>query len=1087
MSRQMLLGCFEGDLSPQRSPWQQLERQQEKRRSIRSSSDLQRPTPPPQEFSRVTGYHNAFAADEEEQEEPTDLERVESDAQASTLLPSARPQSVVILDAKSNLPHPNEGREKLPGYTCTITAGCPVDMKLERVSPFDAVSEPQWVRVYVVLRGTLLRVHTVRPAGLLAKAPKTLGSADGPGRLLRTYTMQYAEVGLASDHPKVEMIPRSPITQLLPASTLSRLRETEPHLFELTRQYVIRLRVETEQILLRFKTSEERHNWIHYLCAAVDIAPPLDDRTEPRFHTIPRRRRPRPVPEADESSPSDNAAAIAEQEMILRTHYPNLAGGAMVMPQGADANGAHEDPDSQPTTPEPRARPCLLDPAATDVSSSPRVVALLGPGRTSQDLTRSQHVPGLVPSNRALPRRRANSVTPSPTSVSTVAQRPTSMVITGSVFGSAFMRYLDPTSSAQASGQGTTPSVGQMASVGARLDQPRPSTALGISRVDSEFSEARATAAAASSSQETVAPAGEEDQKWHSNIRLDPVLEARFRRRCLPALLFHSRRAGEFIVSNGQRCRIDWQDQTLKLAAALPPAYGEDEPDGNLGLTPTSSHLGTTQSTTRPSMDNVRPRAITMASATARSSIDLVRRRLGRAGTTSDLPKAQPSTSHSRRNSVEMSQARPSMSRAASSAGRSSIDLFRRLGRSNTNNNVANRDVEGDAIPLESSTLPSATHGSDNVETDRPIRPCGYRTSSGTARSSMDFVRNRLQRTNTNTSSTSFATGLGLSRYTCIGGSSTVVADSNDGPRPHFEMSQFRPRAHRQLSTSQTTARSSMDVVHRRLRRSSTATSITSNGDGAVYTPPTAFTTATSTARESTDVARSEMSQIQRVTSSSAGSIRQDSIFTAEATDADGSPTTTYSPSPRARARRPPPSAWKSWTRLRSNSSQDMNIASIDAQNVAISSDGDDADADADADDIELSHHTTAVVVGSRPTRAANARPLSWLKRASMDVEIDSEALPGGSPGGGNVQGSRMSWLKTKSAAMTADASDELAHVQAVSAVPDTQMSRPSRPLSWLVRAASGTSHAGSHTSTAHTAKPVLRARSGGGCTGFGF
>lgn len=164
-----------------------------------------------------------------------------------------------------------------------------------------------------------------------------------------------------------------------------------------------------------------------------------------------------------------------------------------------------------------------------------------------------------------------------------------------------------------------------------------------------------------------------------------------------------------------------------------------------------------------------------------------------------------------------------------------------------------------------------------------------------------------------------------------------------------------------------------------------------------------------------------------------------------------------------------------------------MNIASIDAQNVAISSDGDDADADADADDIELSHHTTAVVVGSRPTRAANARPLSWLKRASMDVEIDSEALPGGSPGGGNVQGSRMSWLKTKSAAMTADASDELAHVQAVSAVPDTQMSRPSRPLSWLVRAASGTSHAGSHTSTAHTAKPVLRARSGGGCTGFGF
>lgn len=1125
MSRQMLLGCFEGDSSPQRSPWQQLERQQEKRRSLlRPSTDIQRPLPNPQEFSRVTGYHNAFAEEpeqeqEQEQDDSTLLPRPDSPHTHPLSSPTTHSSAV-----QESIPHPHEGRERLPDYSCTITAECPLDMKLERTSPFDAVLEPQWVRVYVVLRGTLLRIHTLKPAGLLAKAPRSLSAADGAGRLLRTYTMQYAEVGLASDHPKVEMIPRSPITQLLPATTLARLRETEPHLFELTRQYVIRIRVETEQILLRFKTSEERHNWIHYLCAAVDIAPPLDDRTEPRFHTIPRRRRPRPTVGIDENNAPD-AAAIAEQENILRTHYPNLAGGdrnaqdRAVTPEAAT-------PDSRPTTPEPPVS--LLNRPPLEATSAPRAANGFGHGRASQDSQRPQAVLGLAASRTPL-RQRSNSaaaqLSAGPSLLS--PRRPLSLVSNGS----APVRLLDFVSNTAPNGHGSVTRLGSERRTS--QDQASPATPRPESRASGTFgSDARVSAAPL----QTAVAEPEEDQKWNSNIRLDPVLEARFRRRCLPALLFHSRRASDFIVSNGQRCKIDWEEQTLKPAAAFPPAYGQDELlSDQFGLTPMVSNLNTAQNSARPSLDGGRPRAFTASSSAARSSIDMMRRRLGRAVTASELTTAAPSAQASARNSLDMSQVRPSGYRTASHTSHSSMDMIRRLGRSNTNTATHSPPgipiTEPAAVPTTASATPHSGIDDSVVDVaERPVRPSGYRTASGATRSSMDFVR-RLRRTPSNTSTASnnlqrspTSSGRSIAKYSCIGFSSSGEA-SIDAPRPVQEMSQIRPQAYTtisQVSTAQTSRRPSMDVVRRRLGRSITTTTVDTNATNnttETLTPPTVSTSAFTTARTSMDHTQPELAQVGRVTSSSTvytSPRPASSIFSTDnsVVGAGGSPTTTYTSSAHSRDRvaRPPPSAWKTWVpRLRKvpgGADQDMSSSDLghgdthDGGNMqaaaAANSDGDDADAD-EADFPRNTAVPNDHVVGSRPNRAGaallRARPLSWLKgRASTDIDRDAPA-----DAAADVPGTRTSLFKSKSAAMAPaedngdvdiDADDD-GITRAARPASDAQpQARPSRPLSWLVRAASGQSLAGSasHASQAGGARSAKsRAKSGGGCTGFGF
>lgn len=93
------------------------------------------------------------------------------------------------------------------------------------------------------------------PTLMSAKALKT----SKQKRLIRSYSLQHARIGLASDYTK------------------------KPN--------VLRVRVENEQILLHFTTTRELIEWNLALCVGRDVALDILERELPRYRTVPRRRR----------------------------------------------------------------------------------------------------------------------------------------------------------------------------------------------------------------------------------------------------------------------------------------------------------------------------------------------------------------------------------------------------------------------------------------------------------------------------------------------------------------------------------------------------------------------------------------------------------------------------------------------------------------------------------------------------------------------------------------------------------------------------------------------------------------------------
>lgn len=93
-------------------------------------------------------------------------------------------------------------------------------------------------------------------------------------RLIRSYSLQHAKVGLASDYKK--------------------------------RENVLRVRLENEQMLLAFETTQALIDWNLALNVGKDISLDVDERELPKYRTIPRRRRRR----NQESSSSSSASSI---------------------------------------------------------------------------------------------------------------------------------------------------------------------------------------------------------------------------------------------------------------------------------------------------------------------------------------------------------------------------------------------------------------------------------------------------------------------------------------------------------------------------------------------------------------------------------------------------------------------------------------------------------------------------------------------------------------------------------------------------------------------------------------------------------
>ncbi|KAI8937629.1 hypothetical protein NX059_005335 [Plenodomus lindquistii] len=250
-----------------------------------------------------------------------------------------------------------------PPYSCSVEIEGIVGIKQELVSPFQVSGHREWYDAYVVLRGTQLSIHRLKNPTLFSRSQKPT-----KGKLLRTYTLQHSEVGVASDFKKTALIPKSPFAHLVPAASRPKLYETDPHFFEPVREHAVRLRLELEQFLICPATEEAMLDWIEALTAAIDISSPLEDRSEPRYRSLPRRNRRQRV--LDGASLGENLEQlseleagrrfIAQQEQIIRSLYPHLA--AITREPGTESSAPARDNELDEFDPEDVRFPTRLAP-----------------------------------------------------------------------------------------------------------------------------------------------------------------------------------------------------------------------------------------------------------------------------------------------------------------------------------------------------------------------------------------------------------------------------------------------------------------------------------------------------------------------------------------------------------------------------------------------------------------------------------------------------------------------------------------------------------------------------------------------------
>ena len=273
-------------------------------------------------------------------------------------------------------PSADDTKDVLPPYTCSVFMQGSLAMKQELSSPFTVAYDRRWRNVHATLRGTQLLFHRSKTGPLFGKTYNT----PQPGRLLKSYSLQHAEVGIAQDFKKTDPIPRSAFAKMVPAASRAKLYETDPQLFDPPREFTIRVRAEAEQFLMCVGSMEELLDWIEALCAAVDISMPLDERSDPRYRTLPRRNRRGQqngqhseggsnggssantlTLRFDESgNPEANQRFIEEQERILRSLYRRAAGSSSNAnaeengmrransPAGDDGDGdMNGDPDAE--------------------------------------------------------------------------------------------------------------------------------------------------------------------------------------------------------------------------------------------------------------------------------------------------------------------------------------------------------------------------------------------------------------------------------------------------------------------------------------------------------------------------------------------------------------------------------------------------------------------------------------------------------------------------------------------------------------------------------------------------------------------
>lgn len=229
-------------------------------------------------------------------------------------------------------PRAEEGHETLPKYTCDLALSALFLRKSEFEGPLNRAPVRAWHRVHVTLQGTALTISL---------CPRISLPRSKPLPPPRTYSLQHAEVGIAADYSK--------------------------------RRYVIRLRVEADQLLLASDDAVTHVAWLEALAAAIDLAPALDERSLPVdvSHPRPRRQRARPRYVAAGSAAGRRAAAEDANTTAAAQTAAAVAATTPSVPASTSASTSDPITTAHAPSPEPTASIPASHSSSTSSLSAP--------------------------------------------------------------------------------------------------------------------------------------------------------------------------------------------------------------------------------------------------------------------------------------------------------------------------------------------------------------------------------------------------------------------------------------------------------------------------------------------------------------------------------------------------------------------------------------------------------------------------------------------------------------------------------------------------------------------------------------------
>lgn len=156
---------------------------------------------------------------------------------------------------------PNEGKEKLPKYTCTVHKMGKAQAKVEYETPGNKPRRRVWKDVYLELVGTMLKVYQVKPTNTPSAGGyryfSSLASYYEPFKYSSLYNISLANIKaeVAMDYMKKENV------------------------FRITT-------IDGPQILIKVQTNASVSAWIDKLASGSNIAINLESQRMPRFNAV---------------------------------------------------------------------------------------------------------------------------------------------------------------------------------------------------------------------------------------------------------------------------------------------------------------------------------------------------------------------------------------------------------------------------------------------------------------------------------------------------------------------------------------------------------------------------------------------------------------------------------------------------------------------------------------------------------------------------------------------------------------------------------------------------------------------------------